>query len=530
MAGMVCIRTPEDAGPGVLMAAESRAQHSMINSTVSVCSKITAIVFGYLTRVVFIRVLSEDYVGLNGLLSNILGVLNMTSMGIGTAMVYAMYAPAARGDVGKQCALMRLYGRIYRIFSLVVLGFGALIYPFLPLLIRKPWEHGGLPLIYGLYVASAVVSYFQGHKSMMFLVNQRDYVNELFTAGFLVLQDVVQCAVLLLTRDYYLFLLIYLSCTLLRNIAVSWYADRKYPFLRTAEPAPLSREEHKSISKNVRAILLHRMGSVVINNTDNLLLTYFFGLAAVGAYSNYYLVVGSVRQILDRIVSGITASVGNLGVTEGKAQVERVYRASFFAASWIYGFAAICIALLIGPLIELSFGENYLLPWRLTLVLCLNLYLNGVRYVTLIFRDSLGLFWYDRHKTIAEALVNLSVSILLARFIGMTGVFLGTTVSILILPFWVELLVLYKRYFQLPMAPYLSRFLQYIVSLLLAFGATAAVCARIGGTPLERLLLCLPVCLIVPNAVLLLLLRGNWEFRLLWETFVPLVRDRLKRR
>lgn len=502
----------------------------MINSAVSVCTKIAAIVFGYLTRVVLIRVLSVDYVGVNGLLSNILGAFNMTSMAISTALVYSMYGPSARGDENKQRSLMRLYGRIYRLFSLVVLGFGVLLYPFLPALIRQPWDWNELTLIYALYLGNAVVSYFWAYKGMMFLVTQRDYINELFTAGFLIFQDIVQCVVLILTRNYTLFLLVYLSCTLLRNIAVTWYADGRFPFLRAEKAEPLAKEEHRDILRNVRAILLHRTGSVIINNTDNLLLTYFFGIAAVGVYSNYYLVIGSVQQVLNRIVTGITGSVGNLGVTEGKEQVGKVYRASFLATCWIYGFAAVCIAGLIEPLIELSFGESYLLPRQLTLVLCLNLYLNGVRSATLVFRDSLGLFWYDRHKTIAEALVNLGASILLARSMGMTGVFVGTTVSILTVSFWVEPLVLYREYFKQPLVPYFARYAQYFAYVLLAFGATAAICRRIGGTPLTRLLLGLPVCLIVPNLMLFVLLHRSSEFRVLWETFAPLIRDRFMRR
>lgn len=509
------------------MAEESRAHYSMVNSTVSVVCKVAAILFGYLTRVVLIRTLSTDYVGLNGLLVNILGALSLTMMGLSTALAYAMYVPAAQGDEAKQRSLLRLYGKVYRAFALGVLCFGALLYPFLPLLLRKPWEAGSLPLILALHTVNAALSYCWAYKGMMFLVSQRDYVNELFTAAFTILQSIAQCVVLLLTRDYFLFLLLYLCCTLLRNICTTWYAERKFPLLYGEEYAPLEREEYRGILRNIRAILLNRVGAVVISNTDNLLLTYFFGLAAVGAYANYFLIIASVGQVLDRVVYGITASVGNLGATEGPEQVGKVYRASLLATSWLYGFAAICLAELLGPFVELSFGSDYLLPRSLTLVLCLNLYLNGMRSVTMVFRDSLGLMWYDRHKSIAEALINLFASIWLVRAMGMTGVFLGTTVSIVLLPFWLEPLVLYRRYLKQPMAPYFARYFTYFAVSALAFGATAAICRHIGGSALARLLLSLPVCLTVPNLIFFLLLHGTWEFRLLWDTFFPLLRDRL---
>ena len=502
----------------------------MINSTVSMVCKAAAILFGYLTRVVFIRTLSSEFVGINGLLTNILGSFNLIAMGVGTALAYAMYAPAAAGDEGRQQALIRLYGKIYRGFSLLVLGFGLILYPFMPLLIRQPWETGSLPLIYALHALNAALSYCWACRGMLFLVSQRDYVNELFTAAAVLLQSLAQCAVLLLTGDYILFLLIYLVCTLLRNIAVSRYADRCFPLLRGSDIPELEDGDRRIIVRNVRAVLLQRVGNVVISNTDNLLLTYCFGLGAVGVYSNYYLIIGSIHQVLNRVIYGITASVGSLGVTQSPEQVRRVYRASVLATSWLYGFSAICLAVLLEPFIELSFGADYLLPCTLVLVLCLNFYLNGMRSVTLVFRDSLGLIWYDRHKAIAEAAINLVASILLARTLGTVGIFVGTTVSIVLLPLWLEPLVLHRRYFKQSMAPYFGCYFAYFAAVLLAFGATAAICRFIGGSALARMLLCVPVCLCAPNLILFVLLHRTAEFRLLRDTFVPILKNRFQKR
>lgn len=510
------------------MRADDRTTSSVRNSFVGVAAKILAIVAGYITRVILVRVLSTELVGVNGLLTNIMGSFALTTLGVDTALVYSMYTPVAQQDLAKQRALMRLYNHIYHIFAAVVLVFCLLIYPFLPVLIRERAEISGLYLICALYILNTVLSYFWSYKRMMFLVTQNNYINELFDAGFWLLQYLLQCILLLTTGSYILFLLSSIVCTLVRNILLTHYADRCFPFLNEPATTEVEPAERKSIMRNIRAMLFHKIGTVVINNTDNMLLTSMFGLGAVGSYSNYYLITGSVQQVLDRMINGITASVGNLGATEDRDHVAKVFRLSFFITAWVYGFASIALYCVLSSFIELSFGTTYLLPDALTAVICLNLYLNGIRRATLVFRDSLGLFWHDRYKTLIEATVNLLSSILLAWWLGPTGVFVGTTVSIVLISLWVEPLVLYKEYLKQPLAPYFQRFLLYLGGILAAAFVTRFACLAVSGGPLLRFLIRGVISVIVPNAVILLLSQFLWEYAAVKEAILLPLDRKLK--
>ena len=512
------------------MAEGSRTEYSMRNATVAMVAKILAILFGYFTRVVFTRIFSEDYVSVNGLLTNVLSALNMTELGVGTAMVYAMYGPVARGDREKQKSLMLLYGQLYKVIALVVLVIGAVMYPILMLLIRRQPQVDHLLLIYALFVAYSLSSYFLAYKGMIFLVMQENYINELLESGFLVLQNVIQIGVLLLTRNYILFLLVYVACILLRNLCTARWAGKKYPFLLEKNIRPMEESERKEIYRNVGAMLMHKVGLVGINNTDNLILTGWVGFLAVGRYSNYYLIIGSVRQIIDKTVQGIVGSVGNLGAAEGKERVKKIFRTTFFCVNWIYGFAAICMYELLDPFVGLSFGERYVFQGAVTAVLCLNLYLNGMRQAVLIFRDALGLFWYDRYKTVVESLCNLVVSILLAQRLGAVGVFLGTTVSIVTVSLWVEPLVLYRQYFGQSPGAYFAAFGQYGLCVAAAGWVTHLVCGAMPDGGVTGLLLRGLVCLILPNLILLVLFHRRDEVRLLWNRMAPLLRRKLLRR
>ena len=504
-----------------------RTEYSARNAAVGMTAKVLGILFGYITRIMFIRMLSGDYVGLNGLLSNVLGAFSLSMLGVDTALVYAMYEPVARGDTEKQRSLMALYSRVYLVFALVITGAGAALYPFLPLIVGQH-EVQGLGLIYALFLAGTVSSYVWGCKAMVFLVYQRNYINELINAGALFSQNLLQCVVLVLTRDYVLYLVLNIVCNLGRNLVASRLCDRQYPFLRESGAATLPSDERRSISRNIRAMLVHKSGMVVINSTDNLILTNMFSLMAVGRYANYYLIIGSVEQVLKRVIYGVTASVGNMGVTEDRAFVGHIFRVCVFTAFFLYAVASAALFTVLDSFITLSFGADYVLSGTLTLVLCLNLFLNGMRNATLVFRDSLGLFRRDRYKTVIEAAVNLGVSILLARWMGMVGVFVGTTVSVVLVSFWVEPLVLYREYLREPVGPYFLRYLLYLLSAAAVTGLSWLLCrafpAGVGG-----MLLRLVVSGFVSLGGLLLLWGRSPEFRTLWDSFFPLMREKLAR-
>lgn len=253
---------------------------------------------------------------------------------------------------------------------------------------------------------------------------------------------------------------------------------------------------------------------MVVNNTDNLLISSFVGVVSVGIYSNYYLLIGSVRQVLDQIFQGITASVGNLGATEDKGRIQTVFEAAFFIGQWLYGIAAIALYELLNPFVELSFGKNYLFPRDIVLILCINFFLNGTRKAVLTFRDSLGLFWYDRYKAVAEAVLNLVVSILLVRQFGTWGVFAGTFISTLLTSVWVEPYVLYKHRLQVSALPFFIRYGLYCLVMGLVWFLSDQVCACVSGGILQLLALRGLLCILLPNSLLLVVYCRTPQFQM----------------
>lgn len=492
---------------------KSRTEYSARNTTVAMVARVIAILLGFCTRVVFTHTLSEEYVGINGLFTDILNVLALSELGIGTAITYALYKPIAEKNMEKQKSLMLLYKRFYRIVAGIVLVAGLLVIPFMDVLIKNQTGVEKLTLLYLMYLANSVLSYLMIYKKTLIDAHQLSYIGVVYHTVFLIIQNLLQMLVLVTTGNFTLFLVLLLVCTLLNNLCISRKADSLYPFLKDKRVQPLPKEEKQGIYRSIRAMLMHKVGDVVVNNTDNLLLSSMVGIVSVGMYSNYYLIIGSVRQVLNQAFQGITASVGNLGVEESRERVKRIFETAFFIGQWMFGFAAICLFELLSPFVELSFGAQYIFEVEITLVLCLNFYFTGMRQATLVFRDSLGLFWYDRYKSLVEALINLVVSVVLGYYLGTIGIFIGTLCSTVTTSLWVEPYMLYKHRLKAPVYTYFLNYGKYLVVTGLAWWITDLLCCQVTGGVWQQLVFRLVLCLVVPNLLFLLVYGWSREFR-----------------
>lgn len=495
------------------MESKSRTEYSAINTTVAVISRMVAILMGFATRVVFTRTLSESYVGINGLFTDILNVLSLTELGVGTAITYALYRPIAQKDIRRQQILMRMYRTFYRGTAICIAVAGLVLIPFMDVLMKNRPDVDHLILIYLLYLANSVLSYLLIYKKTLIEAYQMNYLVLLYQTAFLVLQDICQMIILVTTHNFILFLVIFIICTLMNNILISRKADQLFPYLRERCNEKLDKDERHNIYQNIKAMLMHKLGSVVVNNTDNLIISSFVGVISVGIYSNYYLLIGSIRQIIDQVFQGITASVGNLGATEKNDRVREIFEISFFIGQWLYGFAAICLYELLNPFVEISFGERYLFTKDIVLILCINFFINGTRKAVLTFRDSMGLFWFDRYKALVEAALNIVISIVLVKMYGTLGVFLGTFCSTLLTSVWVEPYVLYRHRLDKSPCMFYLQYAMYVGIMGIIWFITDGICNFVTGDVWVVLLVRLLICIIVPNVLLLCVYFRKKEFK-----------------
>ena len=506
----------------------SRTNNSLKNIRYAAFFQLAVVLANFLARRAFITVLSDAYLGLNGTFGNILSMLSLAELGVGTAITYSMYKPLADGDEAQLLGLMVLYRRYYRIIGIFIALLGAALTPFLPYLIH---DHAALnvphiQLIYLLFVFDSALSYFFVYKQSIITADQKQYIITYYKNLILICTILVQILFLLLTKNYFVYLGLKIGGTLLTNLLLAQKADRLYPFLKNRESLPLPQEVRGTISKNIRATLMHKIGAVVVFETDNFLIMYFIGAVAVGFYSNYLMITQGLMNVYTMVFRSLTASVGNLCAEEDKTHAQAVFWRLDFFTRWLYGFSAISLLVLLNHFIgSIWLTENYLFPLPVVLLIAMNFYLTGMRQGVLTFRDAMGLYWYDRHKPIAESLINLGVSIALAKPFGIAGIFIGTFVSSITTCCWIEPFILFRHGFHASSKRY---FLRYVLhtALTAALGfATWELCLLLPASGLTAFVGKLVLCALVPNLGYLLVYGRTEEFHYALE----LLRARLGR-
>lgn len=507
----------------------SRIESSVKNIKYSIIGQIIIILAGFVTRMVFVRTLGAQYLGLNGLFSNILSILSFAELGIGTAIVFSMYKPLADKDVPKLQALMKLYKKAYLTIGTIILVVGASLTPFLSFFVKQMPDIPHIQLIYLMYVASSGVSYFFSYKRSFLIADQKKFIDAYYHNIVFISSIALQIVILLVTRNFILYLGIQILSTLTENVIVTRKTDKLYPFLNEKNDSRLEKSEKDSIFKNVKALIMHKVGDVVVMQTSNLLISKFVGIVEVGLYSNYLILTISLNQVFRLFFQSIAASIGNLGATEESDKKIFIFKCLDLFGFWVYGFAAICLVCLANPFINLWLGREYMFPTATVLFIVASYYFTGRRESVLAFKDAMGLYWQDRYKPLFEAAISLVASIILAQKMGVQGVILGAIISTMTTCFWVEPFIVYRYGFKIPVRSYFARYALFTAIMVAAGGATWFACSLFSAFTFVGFLGRMAVCAVVPNALFAAVFWRTKEFQYLLNIMKPIAGRLLKK-
>lgn len=501
----------------------SRTRNSLNNFKWALIGQSLGIVVSFIARIFFIRKLGNDYLGLNGLFTNILTILTLAELGVGDAINYSLYKPLANRDLEKCKILMKLYKKLYTIIGVVILILGLCITPFLSFVIKDMPNVPNISLIFILFVINTAISYFYSYKRNLLIADQNRYIATIYRYGIYVITNIVQICYLLITSNYIGFLIIQIFFTLLENILVSRHADKIYPYLKEECNGSLDKSTKDDIIKNTKALVMHKIGGVVVNSTDNIIISKFVNLIAVGLYSNYYMITNALLLVINQVYSSILASVGNLCNKRDKFYQYKIFKNIEFMTFWIATFTSASLLCLIDDFISIWVGEEYLLSNITVIVLVLNFYISISRKAVLTFRDATGVFYKDRYKALIEALINIVASMILVFKYQITGVFMGTVISSILTCICVEPYVLYKYGFKRSAKLYYKNYVKKSIISLIVIIITYVVCNMFNFNLYLNLILKFIVCLIVPNIVILFVYRNSEEVQFFYKKVMHLI-------
>lgn len=495
-----------------------RTRQAARNIAFGYVGQMATAIMSFILRTIFILRLSEQLLGINSLYSNVLSILNMAELGIGTALNFSLYGPVARGEKEKIKSYMQLYRKAYHVIALVVAGIGIALIPFLDHLVKNPGNitKQDMILYYLIFLFNTVSSYFVAYKYSLINAEQKNYIQTNINTITKIAVVFCQIIVVLTTGNFYLFLITDAVIQLIQKIFVSRYLDSLYPYLREKNIEPLSKEESDTVWTKTKALVFHKVGDVARLQTDALIISSFIEVAMAGVVDNYNMIVSTVSNFVNIIFNSVISGFGNLIATESREKQYEMFKVYRFFASWVYGFSAVGFMVLLTPLIRVWLGDGWILAPAAVYCFLTDYYFKGDRIVLSNFKTAAGVFEQDKYLAIIQGAVNLVISITLVQTpLGITGVYIGTVVSGLIANI-TKPIIIYRACFDMNAGKYFVDTLKYLCSMVAVLG----ICLFISGSVLSNLnlgtvVLMAVIITVIFNGTYFILYGRTQEFRYL---------------
>lgn len=496
------------------MARIERTKNASRNIVFGVILKAYQILVPFLMRTAMIYLMGVQYLGLNSLFTSVLQVLNLAELGVGSAMVYSMYKPIAEDDNTTICALMKLYRTYYRVIGLVIAIVGCALTPFILRLIKSDVPAGiNIYILYLLNLGVTVLSYWLfAYKNSILEAHQRTDVVSKVTLITNTIQYGLQLFVLWAFHNYYLYVIVMLATQALTNIVTAICADKLYP--RFKPRGKVDKVQVQRINQRIRDLFTSKIGSIIYDSADTIVISAFLGLTALAVYQNYFFISKSITGIIAVVFTACMAGIGNSIVVESKEKNYQDLNKFTFIITWVAGFCSVCLLCIYQPFMELWVGKDLMLS--LSAVVCFVIYFYVRQFNSLfnLYKDASGMWHEDRFRPLTAALTNLVLNLILVQFIGIYGVVLCTVFSILCVGMPWLLHNLFTIIFEKKhMWHFVGRLAKYTFVVFISCVVTYFICSRFNMSPVPTILVRGVICLIVPNLIYYLAFRRTKEFQ-----------------
>lgn len=443
----------------------SRTTKGLKNSKVALLFYVLEMALGFVSRTVFIRYIGANVLGLNTTANNLLQFLNLAELGIGTAVAFSLYKPLADDNRQAISEIISIQGWLYRRIALIVAGGAIVLMAFFPIFFKKM----DLPLWYayasfGVLLYTALLTYYFNYKQVILTASQQEYKIAYSYKSVMLARSLAQIlAMAFLPHGYVWWLVLQVAFSTAATISLQRMVNHTFPYLRgvTADVSKDLRKKYAVIITKIKQLFFHKVASYVLLQTSPLIIYAYANLTLVAIYGNYMLIVLGITMLMQSVFNGVAAGVGDLIANGDKGRIVAVFKEIFTSRFLIATTFCYCLYMLADQFVILWIGPGYLLPTSTLLVIIAIMYMQLMRTVVDNFIQGYGMF-ADVWAPVTEAVVNISLSILLGYFFGITGILSGVLISlVLIVGIW-KPIYLFRWGMKESLLPYLLLYVKHI--------------------------------------------------------------------
>ena len=488
----------------------NKIKNAKRNMVIGIILKIYQILLPFLFRTVIVYTLGVNYLGLNSLFTSILQVLNLAELGVGSAMIFSMYKPIAEDDEKKICALMNLYRKYYNIIGLVILVIGILLTPFIPKLINgEVPKELNIYILYIMNLIATVLSYWLlAYRNSVLQAHQRLDVSSKITIVTDSFKYFFQLVALYFCKNYYLYVLAILITQLVNNIITAHMAKKMYPNYNPE--GCISKNETIVINHRIRDLFTSKLGGVIVNSADTIVISAFLGLKILAIYQNYFYIISAIMGFITVLNNSVLAGIGNSMIVKSKKENYEEFRVFVFLEMWILAFCTCCFSSLFQNFMTLWMGPDLLLDYPVVILLCI--YFIGYEYVMLmsVYKDAGGIWHEDRFRPLISGIANIILNMILVNFVGLYGIVLSTIISIYCISApWITKNVFNLIFVKDDIKDFLKTILKYLVTLIFSVICVNICCAFVTLNSIVGFIIRGIITLIISNGIFILAYMKN---------------------
>ncbi len=428
---------------------KERVKQSTLNLIWTTYIMAVTSVMPFVIRTLIVRMIGLEYSGVSNLFTAILSVMNLTELGVESAVSFYLYKSMAEEDYELTGAILKLFRKVYRMVGAVMLIAGIILLPFLPVLVRgKEYPEGlNIYFVFVIYMVYTALPYLTvGYRFVLFKGNQRGHISNIYNGTTCLIMYSLQVLAICLTRNYYLYVIIMLVNPVLQCVFLGNRAKKDYAEIQCE--GQLSADFMKGFKKRIAAIILSKIRNISRNAFDSIIISSFLGLTILAKYQNYYQVMYLPFYATTLLHAAVMPSFGNSVALETKESNYGVLELYSFLQCGMNAVCCSCLINLFQPFMKLWMGEKYLLPFYMVILFCIYFYLLAVSDIAVLLREVTGIWWEGRYVAVAEAAVNLLLNIVLVRFFGVAGVILATIMVLLLINLPFEFYYVFRNYYQ----------------------------------------------------------------------------------
>lgn len=414
-----------------------RVHRSVMNIKVGMLFYILSLFLAFFSRKIFLDCLGAEFIGLTGMLMNIMSFLSVAELGIGTSIVYFLYKPLQEGNHEKINEVTSMLAYLYRCIGFIIGGIGIIISIFFP------WWFShlstGLPLVYFAFysfLATSMSGYIFNYKQLLVSANQKQYLVNAYFQTIAIIQSLIQILLAYYYRNLYLWVIVGLVFTIIGIIIFNYRIRQLYPWLQVSlKEGRKNLHQYPEIMKKTRQVFVQKIKDFILYKSDEILVGVFISVVKVAFYGNYTIIINKFLYLVNILSDGLSAGVGNLLAEGNEKNIMKVYWEMTAARFFILGIIIFSLLMFLQPFIGCWLGKQYQMEEIIAFLLIFNLFIRLQPAAVYIFIGASGLY-SDVWAAWTELILNLAITLLLAPFYGIIGILLGKIISFSLISFF----------------------------------------------------------------------------------------------